>query len=259
MALGGKIMELFGRNHDGSQPAPMQPTSATPASVVANATVPGGEGKSDGNGPAAFPKAGEGSQSPMENFKDLWQTSDKDGALKSPVPNLQADPKKLAEASRNIDFMAMVDAGTIAKASAGDQQAMMQVVNQVGQAGIAQAAAIATEITRSAITELTKNNETFLAESLRRNTVSTELRSDPSQAALFENPAVAPMLKMVEDRMVSKYPQASAAQVNQMAKDYLTEFVDLAAMAQGREVRLPPKESRLKKPDLDWDKWASEF
>jgi hypothetical protein len=256
--LSGRIMELFGRNAAGDmQQQQMQPTQAQSASVTANSTIPSeATPKSDGSA-AAFPKAGEGSKSPLEGYKDLWEVSDKDGKLDSPVPQMTIDSKKLSEATKDMDFLGFVDKSLIAKATSGDQAAMMDVINAVGQAGLSQATAIATAITRDAVTQLTANNKTYLDETLRRNRIGSELREEN---LFFEDPAAKPLLTMLETRFAEKYPQASAQEVANHAKEYLTGFIKAGAKSQGFDVVDPataPKTPGSKRPETDWEKLLS--
>lgn len=254
------LMELFGRTQ-----APVPPVAAKPGDVVnGNPTIPNDTTvKPDGSSPVAFPKPGEGDASPLANFKDLWNTpKDKDG---KPIPNSEVslkpnftiDNAKILAAAQGVDFVAAVqkaDPALFDKAAKGDATALASVINQATQLGFAQAMSGTAKIVQDALTTQATTFETkYAPEMLRRHDARTEVRAD--NAALYENPAVTPIMEMIEARLTTVHPTASAAEIKVLAKSYITDLGGLIVTSSGKVVSDKPAVSDTPNASYDWEKY----
>jgi hypothetical protein len=249
------IFNGFARGQNGGAPQRQEPV-LDPSKQ--NPTVPGeGTPRSDGTNPA-IPKAGEGDKSPLDGFKDLWQKSDKDGVKPNLVPTLTVDPKKLSDASKQVDFTKHVSPDALDKAAKGDAASLGQVINEAAQAAFAQAAGASTKILEAALQAQARSfEEKVMPDILRRNAISNSLRADNP---LFDNPAVAPMLTMVEQQFAVKFPTATPAEISEKAKEYLSGFASALVGADGKTIVDPKAVTPGNKPQLareeqDWSKF----
>ena len=189
------------------------PTVPTDASPRADGTQPGLPKPPANNDPA----------SPLANYQDLWQTPDTaNNNHASPYPVFTADPQKLMEVAKRMDFAKIIPKDKATAALGGDAAAFGEVINAVVQASFAQSTQAATHL----INEATRQqHEKFVNEVLpqevRKHTVSEAVRADNP---IFSNPAAAPLLAGLESQFRVKYPNATAAEISQHAKTYLAGF-----------------------------------
>ncbi len=202
-------------------PGNIPPGTGTPASgtpgTAPNGSVPDGTLNADGT-----PK----DTTPFAEFKDLWQ--DKPADPNAPTPDSSVfgkiDPQKFMEAAGKIDFSKVVTPEMLAAIQAGGEAgtaAFAQAMNKVAQTTYAQSAFATTKIVEQA---LAKSKESFLADlpnHIKKQTVTDSLRTENP---VLNNPAVAPLIEAMESRFAVKYPNATAPEITQMARNYIAEI-----------------------------------
>ena len=251
------IMDMFRNIMPGAKPNTVGVTPATGVGDPAgNPTVPNsGTVVSDGS-VAAIPAGATGDKSPLSEFAKLWET--KDNSPKSFVPNINVDPAKITEATKNIDFSKAIAPELMTKALAGDANALMQVINSTAQASVAQSIGATAEIVKTALTQQAdKFNTEFGPEMLRRADISRTLQTDNP---LYNNPAIAPVLKDIEQQMAAAYPNASAGEVAANARRYFTDMAEQLVVANGNQIVKPGqgvngKPTQTARKEEDWGKF----
>lgn len=233
-------------------PQPVNP-AANPAgnNLLPNPDAPG----SDGTIKAIPPKA-EGEKSPMENYKDLFIVGEKDGAKPKLAPELKVDPAKLAEIYKKQDFTKSISPEAQEAAKGGD---FTKLINEVAQTTALQSALTTTEIVNGALKQQEENfNTKVLPAALSAKAIKDSLRGD---SEFYNSPAVSPVLSMLEDRLTSKFPGASAQEITAKAKEYLADFTDGVVKASGKVIMdAPAAEGGKGKQNKDtvWDDWADQ-
>lgn len=178
----------------------------------------------NGTGNAPAQKTEQEPISPLDQFKDIWQTpTTKDG--KQPVdpltqPLLNTDPAKLAEAAKKMDFTQSIPPDLMQKALAGDANSLAQVINASAQAAFMASAQLNTQLVEGAVRQ---NNDRFsstLEDRFRKHLVDNTRSENP----VLNHPAAAPMLDLAKRQLLSKYPDKTPTQINQMAEQMFTEF-----------------------------------
>ena len=71
-----------------------------------------------------------------------------------------------------------------------------------------------------------------------------------AQNPIFSNPAVAPIIEATTSQLQTKYPDASPAELTQMAQDYVL------AMSQAFNPETPPETPA---GETDWSDWENKF
>lgn len=214
--------------------------------------------KPDGTGPGAFPKVGEDDASPLAEFDKLWEPLDPKTASpkSSMVPKITMDPKKIMESARTQDFTKGIAPEVLERLSKGnDPDAILIAINQASQAAYAQGTSASTGILQKALEMQAKVFEDkIMPEILRKHNIGNALRADNS---LFDNPAVAPMLNLVEAQFATKYPNASPVEITQKAKLYLEGFASELLENSGKVISDKPTvtKSALAKSEPDWGKF----
>lgn len=196
------------------------PATATPAMTAASA-----DGQTPGlaNNPKEIP-------SPFAEFEKLWDTPTLPEGQTADAPiQFNIDPAKVNQSARGIDFTKTITPALLEKINAGGEgatQAMLQAMNEMGQSVFAQAMMANTKILEKGLESGHQRVQKTLPDAVRKQAIGQALREDNP---LFTNPATAPMLEMLETQLTAQFPGATAAQIKDHARKYLTSFADEAA------------------------------
>lgn len=247
------IMGMF-RN---IQPPRLEPVVGNPA-VTGNPTVPDPSvlDPTKTTSPAAIPAPAEGSKSPLDAFKDLWQADNaRKPTSQSLIPDYQMDPAKIAEISKTVDFTGHFTQDQVTKALSGDMAAFRAVINGSVQAAFAKSTEVTGEVVKQALTQQAKAIEAMVPGILQRERVSSLIdASNP----IFTNPATAPMLELVKNQFVTKYPTASAQEVEQHARAFVSSFAQTVVEGNGQKVVDVPKAAKNAPKEIDWLNFATQ-
>ena len=218
---------------EGAVPTPTQaatpPASPTPASPT----------------PATPPAT---PASPLDSFTSLWEpvaTQGVDGTLPGNM-FAGADPAKMLEAARKVDFAKSVPPAVLAKITAGGPDAaaaFAQAINDVAQRSYAQSSFASTKIVEAALAKFQEGLDSRLPSQIKRHQVSESLReSNPA----LNHPAAAPIMEALQSQLTVKYPNATVNEIKDMASQYLTQFSS-AAGPKSKADAVPESEN--------WDKF----
>lgn len=165
--------------------------------------------------PGAEPKQ---ELSPAEKYKDVWDTpSEPTPKEESAITN-----EKMMEVASKVDFTRLIDAETMAKISAGGEdamQALVHVVNKANQTSFGQSMIAAQRLIEAAVTEAKRD---FASQ------VPTLVKSQQVKENLYEgnkallDPSVAPIVDALQAKLAAKYPQATVKELNSMAEEMMT-------------------------------------
>lgn len=228
------MQKIFGAAAPAQQPQAQVPNAApavpaTPGQMPAQNTNPAVAGNP--TAPAATVNATTADPanplSQMDQFKDLFNN---DPNAKKPVEGIfeGVTLEKMQEAAKKNDFSQVVTPELAAVIQAGGpeaMQAMQQVMAGMAQKSFGDSAFATTKMIEQA---LAKQQERFMAELpniIKSQTVSENLRTTNP---LFNHPAAAPMLEAMKQQLMVKYPQASAAELQSKAQEYLVSFAAAA-------------------------------
>lgn len=189
-------------------------------------------------------------QSPLDTFKDVWQTPavDPNAAPAGMFANL--DPKKLMESARQIDFAKSITPETLQKIQAGGPeavQALAEAMNSVTQNVYAQSALATTKIVEQALGKAKTDYEAQLPTLVKKfSTNETLLENNP----LLSNPAIQPLVGALQEQLIRKNPNASSVEIRQQVQDYFA--------ALGQSFAPKPAQSAADKAaraEEDWSKF----
>lgn len=165
--------------------------------------------------------------SPLDAFTDLWK-NDPNGQQTNvdpfSQPLFQTDPQKIMEAASKQNFTANIPPELMQKVLAGnDPQALVEVINNVAQQSLALSLQLQTATTEQAGSRIGQRFNQAFGDKFKEHT----LRSTKPDNPALNHPAAAPMLEMLRERMRVKNPDKSAAEINQMAEQYFTEWAGM--------------------------------
>jgi hypothetical protein len=189
--------------------------------------------------------------SPMDAFKDIWQTPTTTDPNQNAPMFANLDPKKLMESAKTVDFSKSLNAETLQKIQAGGADAvaaLTESLNTVAQTVYAQSAFATTKIVEQAL----ERQQTQLAAQLP-TMVKSQQASENLMAnnPVFNNPAVQPLVQAAREMMIRKFPQATSAEISNQVEGYFKALGSSLAPA-------PTQASTAKSSqDMDWDKFLA--
>jgi len=200
---------LFSRQ---AAPAQTQPQASAPA-VANNLQGTPTTQAVDGNGvvPNTPP-------SPLEKHKDLWQPiKTEEGAPTSNSP----DPNKIMEAASKVDFTKILNKEALAKVQAGGEeavQAMATLLNQTAQVVYGQSTVAASKIVEQALAQAEQKFADKVPSLVNQKAAEAKLLT---QNKALANPAVAPIVNMIQGQLALKYPNATSDELTEMAMEMM--------------------------------------
>ena len=239
-------------------PAPAAAAPQVPADQQANPANLNTQANGVTGANGTVPDQSNIEQSPMSQFKDLWEPiKDDKGNPIAPSSEryINIDPAKVMESARKVDFAKLIDPShfaAVAQGGEGAVAAMQQIINSLGQTLYAQSAITSANLTEQSLTNAAGRFERSVPDMIKRHNVSDTLRETNP---IFSNPATQPLLQLVEAQMTAKYPNATVSDIKKSAQDYITQFA--GAVTAGNDAA-SGKGSQKVSPAEDWERFFSE-
>lgn len=219
-----------------NNPAPPAPQSS--AQTAPNGAVPAGGANPPEN------------KSPEDKFEKLWETPATDpNAPKPDDSQNQLTPEKMLEAAGKVDFKRVLDQDSLKKIAAGGDEAMAalaELLNKTAQTVYGQSTVVAQKLIESQVSKAREEFTAQLPSLVKKQTMQESLLTENPA---FKKPSVAPVVTAIQNQLAAKYPNATASELNAMAKDYLK------AAAEDFNPT-PKKEPTAAERGTDWDKWV---
>lgn len=190
------------------------------------------------------------SKTPLDPFKDLFILEDvKDSNTgKLTIFNDKATPENVVKAASGINFTGVIKPEVLQNiAKGGDDaiQAFQTALNQVSQAVFAASLQKSMQLIDVAMGKAQEHFESTIPELVNRNSFTNNfLAENPA----FKHPAVAPVIGLVAQMIAKKHPQASQAERNKLAQEYLS---GVAQLISGKKEDKSQQGTDSK--DVDWE------
>lgn len=247
MSFMSRVFGSTGNNTGNNNPQPAASVNNDPLNP-ANAPRPDGS-------QAAIPKPVE---TLLDSYKDLNNPKadgEAKGGIPVPVPEMNVNEEAIRGAMAGKNFLEGISADLIQKATKGDAEAFMEVIQNATTNAAAAAFAAGTETTKRALTATTDRFNTLtLPELNRRKDASAAIRKD---MPFFDHPALAPMLSDTERRLADAYPNASSDAIKDHAKKLMGGMFEEYAKSQGKVLNDAPKVSKSGRDHLGNEDWSA--
>lgn len=254
--LGSVMHKIFGAPSTQTAP-PQQQVAASPASNnPANNPAPTPPHSSEVTAPNGTVPSGaneDNKESPEDKFKDLWKNEPTDPNKQSQEPT-GLTPQQMLEAAAKVDFAKVLDKDILVKITAGGEeatQALVQALNKVSQQTYAQTVLVTDKLITAQVQKAQEDFASKVPYLVKQQRVQDDLIKDNPA---FKDPAVAPVVGLIQNQLAEKFPQATADEIKQMAIEYFT----------GAATKLvPPKKTgtpsgKKENTDEDWETWLSQ-
>lgn len=237
-------------NSGAGNPGNIPPNTGTPPTGD-NVTAPNGVVPPTTTTNPPTTTTNEENKTPLDEFADIWKNEPTDPNKAKPTGVFgNVDPKKFAEAAGRIDFSKVVSPeqlASIAKGGEDAQKAFATALNSVAQTVYAQSAFASTKMIDAALARAKEGFMADLPQHIKKQQVGESLRNEND---IFSNPAVSPIIGALESQLTIKYPNASAREITDMAKRYVSAFG--AAVAPAPETN---STKNSKRTEQDWDEF----
>lgn len=237
-------------------PAQAAPTPVQPAQGASNQLPP--QASSTAATDIATQTAGTESKLPMDEFNTLFAPPvDKDG---KPIQNagdaplFTYNPAAMMEAAKKMDFTSGIDPALLQKVGAGGEEgikAMIQIMNAVGQDAFAKAAVAAAKLTEHGLNGAETRFKNSLPTFVKSQQASEGLQSE----AILQHPSVAPLVDTVKSQIMTKFPDATSAQIKEMTVKYFQNFAKSFAPQPSESASNTPGSRKV--DSTNWSNWFS--
>lgn len=215
------MFDIFKTKAPEPTPAPTtspQPDGSGKIEGAAPSVEPVVSDKTDANG--VVPNNLDTSESPLDPFKDLWDTKGVEKPNTDPVV-VPLDTDKLQEVMGKVDLASVVTPEVMAVIAAGGEdatKAMMGAMNNIAQQSMMQSTVVANKLVENAVEKTIKAMEAKIPGLVKAQSVDNSLaETNP----LFSDPAVAPIIESTKVQLLTKYPNATTAEITDMAQKFV--------------------------------------
>ena len=224
-----------------------QPATVQPGNIPPNTQV-------SGQAPVTTEPQEKKDNSPLAEFSGLWDTpvNKGEGEDKS-KQSFDLKPEDVKAAVEKINFTQTLNADTLARISAGGEEAakaFAESLNQVAQSVMSQTMMVSQKLANKAVEDALAAQQSKLPGLVRdQNTSATVFESNP----LFKDPAVRPVIDATRQQLQLKYPEASPAQIADMTKNYVLAM----SKAFNPTVVTPSNPFEQSSDSTDWEKFLN--
>lgn len=185
--------------------------------------------------------------SPLAEFSKLWEDDPKKEGDTPPEPPAALKAEDVQKIVAKTDFSQAITPETLAAITAGGEdaaKAFAQAMNLVAQQVMVQSTMVNNKLTEQAVERALTAHKATLPDMLRSGLVADHAKNTNP---LFANPAIKPVMEAVQSQLLSKFPDATPAEITDMAQRFVITI--------GQE--FAPKEvvNDNSGVETDWDKF----
>jgi len=237
------ILDMFRSPAPAAVPTPVQPGNLPAAGRV----NPDGTPAAATNGIVPAASAAPVDSSPLEQFKDLWDTAPVDPNKKAEPTSFTLDPKEVAEIVNKHDFSKAASPEALAAVAAGGEPAvaaMLEIINNLGRQVLTQSTLVGNQLSGQITDRALAAYGTKLPDMIRNQNTANHVKGvNP----IMNNPAIQPVIDAARQQLLQKFPNASDAEVGTM----LTQYVE----AMGAQ--FAPKTAAQQAVGQNWEKFLA--
>lgn len=161
---------------------------------------------------------------PLDEYKDLWTVS---AEAPKPAPLFDVKPEELDRLVGGLDFMQGQSNQDLAqKALAGDSNALAALLNSSGRAVTKTLLGYIPHIITAAVDKKIGDLNQSLPGQIRAIQATDQIVGEDAR---FSHNGVKPLIDDLQKRFGVSYPNASAQEINKMARNYLASVSALVA------------------------------
>lgn len=229
-------------------PAPAPQTQVTPGNMQPPSVTPTQSPTGEGNGVVPNNEGSAPAESPLDKFKDLWETTPTENS-EAPATPQELTQESLQKAMESADFTSGISPEQFAAISQGGeeaQKAFMQAMNNVAKQVMVQATLVNNKLTAKAVAEAREAASKSIPNLLKQQAASNHLKDTNP---VFTNPAIKPFIESAQEKLIAKNPNATPAELTAMTQELMTAIADQFSPAPAVNPQAAQEE--------DWSKFLS--
>lgn len=153
----------------------------------------------------------------IDRFTKMWDTPE---GQQEQAPAFSLDPKILGDVAGSQDFMQGIDPELMQKATSGDIQSLMQLMQKVAQNSYAKSLEHGSTLTDKFVTAREGYGSKQLGSKVRKELTATGLSSIPNS----NHPVVRKQLAQTAEQFQKTHPDATPQEIITMTLDYFKEL-----------------------------------
>jgi hypothetical protein len=225
------IMDMF-------KPAAPAPQPANPAAPTGGTTVPADQKTPEGS----IPGSKQEPVNPMDSYSKLFDNS----ATPNVAPTFAIDQKILADAAGSMDFTLGIPQELMAKATGGDADALIKMMNLVGRNAYQHSLSHTSALTDRFVAQRSEFDLKGIDAKVTQKLTNSALANSPNYA----HPTVRAEFTRVANAFQAQHPDSSPDEIATATKKYMTDLHN--AMNPATET---PADKAAK--GTDWDDWMT--
>ena len=228
---------------------PSAPAAAAPAQQQqqANPAVQQPGGVTVPTTPQTPPGQMEGSKqepvNPMDAYAKLFDNS----ATPNAPPSFNIDPKVLGEAASGMNFTQGIPQELMSKATGGDANALIEMMNLVGQQAYRQSLSHSSALTDRFVGLRSEFDLKGIDSKVTQKLTASALADSPN----YSHPVVKQEFARIANAFQTQNPDSSPAEIAKATKDYMQNLHDAMNPA------TKTKEQQQASEVTDWDKYMT--
>lgn len=159
-------------------------------------------------------------ENPLDQFKGMFDNTNTNTER---APSFILPQDKINDVASKLNFTQSVPPELMQKAMSGDAQAMMDVMNVVGQQAYARSLEHTTTLSDNYMNSRLDFEGKSLGSKVKEHLTSAELST---KTPGFDNPVVKAQLSSTAKELARMYPDATPAEIAQKARDYITTLAN---------------------------------
>lgn len=184
---------------------------------------------------------------PLDAFSGLF---DNKNVNTEKAPSFSLPDDVLSKVASSQNFLQGVDEQLVQKALSGDAKSFMEVIGAATQNAYKASLAHGSTLTDNFINSRLDFEGKTLGSKVKSELTNSELGASTQN---FNHPVVKAQLTQVAQGLAKQHPDASPAQIAQMARDYVTELAN--AINPNSNQGTPGNPQGQKAADVEWDKY----
>lgn len=176
----------------------------------------------NGGGNQGNPDPNAGTNKPADPWSNYSKMFDNSTTEADTPPAFNIDPKTLSDVASQQDFMKGLDPELMQRATSGDMSAMMEIMHNVSRNAYRTSIEHSGLLTDKFVGAREAHSAKGLGSRVKQELTDSHLANTPN----FKHPVVRQQLKEVATRLQRQHPDASAEEIAQMSRDYITQLAE---------------------------------
>lgn len=164
-----------------------------------------------------MPGTNQGHVNPLDAYAKVFENVNTPGDI---PPSFTIDPKVLSEVSGSLNFTNNIPADLMQKATSGDANAMVQLMNHVAQQAYQASLHHSSALTDKFVNARSSFDLKSVGSKVKGELTNTAMAAIPN----YKHPAVKLQLNMIADAMSRQNPDASPQEIAKAASQYIQDL-----------------------------------